>query len=138
VPLHLRTNWDSYYLEILILTGIFVYFLNFFAGKSKNKKLATLWYNSHRTLLEENFSLVGDDMKMEMESNGLVKEAENTFLLWCSGRTCCEGMLVQLKFLKVCNYFYYYLAPIGNGSLVVCVYVPGDNSRTNKDVEMIC
>lgn len=46
-------------------------------------------------------------MKMEVETPGLVKEAENTFLLWCSGRACCEGMLVELKFLKVCNVFFF-------------------------------
>ena len=30
----------------------------------------------------------------------LQKESENIFTLWCSGRTCCEGMLVELKLLK--------------------------------------
>lgn len=65
-----------------------------------------MWYQTHRTLLEDNFSLVGDDMKMEVETAGLVKESENMFLLWCSGRTCCEGMLVELKFLKVIYHFF--------------------------------
>jgi len=31
---------------------------------------------------------------------GLMKESENVFTLWCSGRSCCEGMLVELKLLK--------------------------------------
>lgn len=30
----------------------------------------------------------------------LVKEAEHIFSLWCSGRVCCEGMLVELKLMK--------------------------------------
>ncbi|XP_039275697.1 coiled-coil domain-containing protein 47 [Nilaparvata lugens] len=100
VPLHLRTNWDSFYLEMLMVAGLVVYFLNFFAGKSKNNKLANIWYSTHRTMLEENFSLVGDDGKMENEAGGLMKESENMYMLWCSGRTCCEGMLVELKFIK--------------------------------------
>lgn len=29
-----------------------------------------------------------------------MKESENVFTLWCSGRMCCEGMLVELKMLK--------------------------------------
>lgn len=29
-----------------------------------------------------------------------MKESENVYALWCSGRTCVEGMLVELKFLK--------------------------------------
>jgi hypothetical protein len=59
VPLHFRTNWDSFYLEMLMIAGLVVYSLNFFAGKSKNNKLANAWFASHRSLLEENFSLVG-------------------------------------------------------------------------------
>lgn len=37
---------------------------------------------------------------MENESGGLMKESDNIYTLWCSGRTCCEGMLVELKFIK--------------------------------------
>jgi hypothetical protein len=59
VPLHFRTNWDSFYLEMLMIAGLLVYSLNFCAGKSKNNKLANAWFTSHRSLLEENFSLVG-------------------------------------------------------------------------------
>lgn len=101
MPLHLRTNWDSYYLEMLMVAGLLVYFLNFFTGRSRNYKLANMWYYTHKSLLEENFSLVGDDGKMEIENHGLMKESENLYTLWCSGRTCCEGMLVELKLLKV-------------------------------------
>ena len=35
----------------------------------------------------------------EIETH-LQKESENIFTLWCSGRTCCEGMLVELRLLK--------------------------------------
>ncbi|CAG2062383.1 unnamed protein product, partial [Timema podura] len=59
VPLHFRANWDSYYLEMLMAAGLVVYALNFFTGKTKNNKLANAWFSSHKTLLEDNFSLVG-------------------------------------------------------------------------------
>lgn len=59
VPHHLRAHWDSYWMEMLMLLGLCIYFINFFAGKSKNTKLANIWFNSHRSMLEENFSLVG-------------------------------------------------------------------------------
>ena len=59
VPLHLRTNWDSFYMEMLMLAGLGVYFLNFLAGKSKNNRLAQAWLNAHKELLEANFSIVG-------------------------------------------------------------------------------
>ena len=59
IPAHLRTNWDSYYVEILMIVGILMiigiiaYFLNFSTGKTKikNQKIANVWFNSHCTLL---------------------------------------------------------------------------------------
>ena len=35
-----RTNWENYYMEITMIIGIIVYFLNFFTGKTKNQKIA--------------------------------------------------------------------------------------------------
>ncbi|XP_076461293.1 PAT complex subunit CCDC47-like isoform X2 [Babylonia areolata] len=101
VPLHLRTNWDSFYLEMLMLAGLGVYFLNFLAGKTKNSRLATAWLSAHKDLLENNFAIVGDDGTGKEPTQGvLMKESENVYALWCSGRTCVEGMLVELKLLK--------------------------------------
>lgn len=42
----------------------------------------------------------GDDGKKENESIGFTKESESHYTLWCSGRTCCEGMLIELKMIK--------------------------------------
>lgn len=101
VPIHLRDNWDSYWLEILMVAGLLVYFVNFLTGRSKNTQIANAWLSSHRALLEDNFCLIGDDIGAEKsDAPGFVKESENVFTLWCSGRTCCEGMLVELKLIK--------------------------------------
>ncbi|CAD5117264.1 DgyrCDS6056 [Dimorphilus gyrociliatus] len=104
IPHHLRTNWDSYYLEILMLSGLAVYFLNFLAGKSKNHRIAQSWLNAHKKLLSDNFAIVGDDGQgtdiTEPGSNELLKESENVYSLWCTGRVGCEGMLVTLRLLK--------------------------------------
>lgn len=102
VPIHLHTNWDSFYMEMLMLGGLAAYLLNFLAGKNKNSKLAHSWLAAHRQLLEDNFSIIGDDgTSTEVQSSGgLMKEAENIYALWCTGRTYCEGMLVTLKLLK--------------------------------------
>lgn len=32
---------------------------------------------------------------------GWRREAEHCFTMWCSGRQCCEGMLLTLKLIKV-------------------------------------
>ena len=43
----------------------------------------------------------GDDgTSKEVSSGTLIKESENIYALWCSGRVCVEGMLVELKLLK--------------------------------------
>jgi len=102
IPLHLRSNWGNYYLEILMIVGIVVYFMNFFTGKNKNQKIANQWFSSHINILESQFALVGDDGSKNIEDihEPLTKESENIFTFWCSGRICCEGMLVELKLLK--------------------------------------
>lgn len=100
VPLHFRTHWDSYWMEMIMIAGLIAYFTNYFIGRAKNVKLANLWLSTHKSLLEDNFMLVGDDGKLENESQGLMKESESLYTLWCSGRTCCEGMLVELKMIK--------------------------------------
>ena len=102
IPAHLRNNWENYYLEILMTIGLLVYFLNFFAGKAKNQKMANVWFSANKALLEANFALVGDDGAKNIEDieTQMQKESENMFTLWCSGRTCCEGMLVELRLLK--------------------------------------
>ena len=49
------------------------------------------------------FSLVGDDgttKDTDEIQDPLIKESENMFRFWCSGRICCEGMLVELRMLK--------------------------------------
>jgi hypothetical protein len=102
IPIHLRSNWGNYYLEILMIVGIVVYFLNFFTGKSRNQKIANQWFSSHVNLLESQFSLVGDDGAQNIEDiqDPMNKDSENCFTFWCSGRICCEGMLIELKLLK--------------------------------------
>lgn len=106
VPLHFRTHWDSYYMEMIMLAGILAYFGNYILGRGKNTKIVNSWLATHRALLEDNFVLVGDDGKMDTESTdasssvGFLKESESQYTLWCSGRTCCEGMLVELKLIK--------------------------------------
>ncbi|XP_006638225.1 PAT complex subunit CCDC47 [Lepisosteus oculatus] len=102
VPPHLQNSWESYYMEILMVTGLLAYIMNYIIGKNKNNRLAQAWFNSHRELLESNFALVGDDgtSKEAVSTGKLNQENEHIYNLWCSGRVCCEGMLIQLKFLK--------------------------------------
>lgn len=84
-----------------MIAGLLAYFANYFVGRSKNAKIASLWLQTHRSLLEDNFAMIGDDTNKEREGpDGFVKESESVYTLWCSGRTCCEGMLVELKLIR--------------------------------------
>ncbi|XP_011504996.1 PREDICTED: coiled-coil domain-containing protein 47 [Ceratosolen solmsi marchali] len=102
VPLHLRARWDSFYLEILMIAGLLVYFINYIAGKSKNYHITETWYIDNKQILVENFSLVGDTGKSIDESiiNGPIKESESQYSIYCSGRIGCDSLLIELKLIK--------------------------------------
>ncbi|KAF7489484.1 Coiled-coil domain-containing protein 47 [Sarcoptes scabiei] len=102
IPLHLRTNWESYYLEFVIIFALIIYFVNYASGRSKNTKIATFWLEKNREILEQNFALVGDDIKStnQNQSNGLIKETENIYVIWCSGRVSIDGLLIEIKLIK--------------------------------------
>lgn len=67
VPAHLQNSWESYYMEILMVTGLLCYIMNYIIGKNKNSRLAQAWFNSHRELLESNFALVGESVCLFFE-----------------------------------------------------------------------
>lgn len=101
VPIHVR-SWDKYYIEIMMCCGLVVYLINFFSGRHKNYTIANNWFKTHKELLESQFELVGDDPQNKNAASTfqLTKEAEHIFTLWCSGRLCVEGMLVELRLMK--------------------------------------
>lgn len=101
VPLHFR-KWHSYWIELLFVSGLVVYFINYTIGKGKNVNIVGQWFSAHKSFLEENFALVGDDGKKESDSQtfGFIKESDSIYTLWCSGRTLVEGMLIELKLIK--------------------------------------
>lgn len=104
VPLHLRARWDSYYVEILMVAGLLVYFVNYIVGRSKNARIAEHWLAEHKQIFLDNFSLVGDTGKSPendtTSESGLTKESQSHYSLYCSGRVGCDSMLVELKLIK--------------------------------------
>lgn len=47
----------------------------------------------------------GADVVVASDDRGWHREAEHCFTMWCSGRVCCEGMLLTLKLIKVFLYY---------------------------------
>ncbi|KRX62288.1 Coiled-coil domain-containing protein 47 [Trichinella sp. T9] len=101
VPGHLRNNWNNFVVELFLIFGLIVYVINYICGKTKNHSLAVAWFDSNRPFLEENFSIVGDDgISPEVTKNVLIKESDNHYIVWCSGRQGCIGMEIHLKLIK--------------------------------------
>lgn len=101
VPLHFR-KWHNYWVEMIFIGGLVVYFINYTIGKGKNVTICHNWIAAHKSFLEENFALIGDDTKKESDNQpyGFIKESDSIYTLWCSGRNLVEGMLIELKLIK--------------------------------------
>ncbi|VDM40026.1 unnamed protein product [Toxocara canis] len=101
VPAHFRSNWASYQVEAIVLILLALYMINYVLGRSRNQTLAYSWFNEVTALLQQQFALVGDDGTSEEPTEGhLVKETDSNYSIWCSGRSGCQGMLIQLKLQK--------------------------------------
>ncbi|KAL4003548.1 hypothetical protein ACH3XW_8075 [Acanthocheilonema viteae] len=101
VPAHFRSNWASYQVEALILAVLAVYMLNYIFGRTKNRNVANKWFMDVTPLLEEQFTLVGDDGTSEdLREGHMHKETDSVYTIWCSGRVGCQGMLITLQLLK--------------------------------------
>ncbi|OZC09457.1 hypothetical protein X798_03414 [Onchocerca flexuosa] len=101
VPAHFRSNWASYQVEALVLAILAVYMLNYIFGRTRNRNIANKWFMDVTPLLEEQFTLVGDDgTSVDLKEGHMHKETDAVYTIWCSGRIGCQGMLITLKLLK--------------------------------------
>jgi hypothetical protein len=49
----------SYQVELLVIAGLAVYLVNYLYGRTRNQSLAYAWFHEHRTVLEQQFAVVG-------------------------------------------------------------------------------
>ncbi|XP_013141015.1 PREDICTED: coiled-coil domain-containing protein 47 [Papilio polytes] len=103
VPITVRPRWDAYWLEGILCCALAAYAISYVVGRAKNTSIALNFLKLHKPLLEDNFTLVGEseaDVSCAAGERGWRREAEHCFTMWCSGRVCCEGMLLTLKLIK--------------------------------------
>ncbi|XP_059057685.1 PAT complex subunit CCDC47 [Achroia grisella] len=102
VPIVMRPQWDAYWLEGILCCALAAYALAYAFGRAKNTSIAVNFLKLHKPLLDDNFTLVGESGAdvVSAEGSGWRREAEHCFTMWCSGRLCCEGMLLTLKLIK--------------------------------------
>jgi len=82
--------WQKWMIEILSLTFITIYSLNFYIGKEQNYKIATNWGLTFSELFREQFAKVGVDAM-------LVKRTQNAYSMRATGRVNCIGLQAVLK-----------------------------------------
>jgi len=106
----------DYYLEIVFVSLIVVYLVNYFFGKKINDSIATSWASASRSILESNFSRVGEVTVggKDQEKVALIRENAWTYSLKSTGRINCIGMQTTLNLRKrhdLFSLFYEFLWP---------------------------
>jgi len=79
-------------MELLSVTILAIYGLNFYLGSTENEHIATSWGKRYLQLFSNNFQKVGD-------VSPIVKQSQNVFTLSATGRQHCVGLhsIVELK-----------------------------------------
>ncbi|KAJ9158976.1 hypothetical protein P3X46_024512 [Hevea brasiliensis] len=89
---------QSYTVEIVCVSFLIMFIINYFTGKRENENLALSWaakFATKDSIFEKNFSLLGvgegDDSPL------LLKEGQNVFKFYASGRRYCQGLLATME-----------------------------------------
>ncbi|KAK9286177.1 hypothetical protein L1049_014560 [Liquidambar formosana] len=88
----------SYTVEIVCVTFLVMFAINYFTGKKENENIALAWaarFATKDAIFEKNFSFLGvgegDDSPL------LLKEGQNVFKFYASGRRYCQGLLATME-----------------------------------------
>ncbi|KAJ4913059.1 hypothetical protein Rs2_07680 [Raphanus sativus] len=93
-----KKKLSSYTVEIVSVSILIAYLINYFTGRRENENLALSWaskFGLKDTIFEKNFSLLG--VGEGEDSPLLLKEATNVFKFYASGRRFCHGVLATLE-----------------------------------------
>ncbi|XP_076952793.1 uncharacterized protein At5g49945-like [Bidens hawaiensis] len=88
----------SYLIEIICGSFLIMFTVNYFTGRKANERLALAWatkFATQDTIFDKNFSLLGvgdgDDSPL------LLKEGQNVFKFYASGRRFCQGLVATME-----------------------------------------
>lgn len=88
----------SYVVEIVCISFLIMFTINYFTGKRENENIALAWaakFATKDSIFDKNFSLLGvgdgDDTPL------LLKEGQNVFKFYASGRRYCSGLLATME-----------------------------------------
>ncbi|XP_010520781.1 PREDICTED: uncharacterized protein At5g49945-like [Tarenaya hassleriana] len=89
---------SSYTVEIICVSFLVTFAINYFTGRRESENLALAWaakFATKDTIFEKNFSLLG--VGEGEDSPLLLKEAQNVFKFYASGRRYCHGLLATME-----------------------------------------
>ncbi|WOL03555.1 hypothetical protein Cni_G12275 [Canna indica] len=88
----------SYTIEIVCVSFLICFLINYFTGKRENESIALAWAGKFATkdsIFEKNFSLLGTgDGK---DTPLLLKEGQDVFKFYASGRRYCQSVLATME-----------------------------------------
>ncbi|KAL3693394.1 hypothetical protein R1sor_007045 [Riccia sorocarpa] len=90
---------QSYYTEVAGTLFLIAYLTYYFIGRKRNEKLALAWathFACKDGIFDKNFSLLGTGDGVD--SPLLMKEGQNVFKFYASGRRYCESFLATMDF----------------------------------------
>ncbi|WCJ18472.1 hypothetical protein M5689_000820 [Euphorbia peplus] len=97
-PVPVPVKKQSFVIEIVCVSFLVIFVINYFTGKRENENLALAWaakFAVKDSIFEKNFSLLGvgegDDSPL------LLKEGQNVFKFYASGRRYCQGLLATME-----------------------------------------
>ncbi|GLT85788.1 hypothetical protein SLE2022_039650 [Rubroshorea leprosula] len=97
-PGKVAASKKSFTVEIVCGSFLIAFAINYFTGKRENENLALAWATKFATkdsIFEKNFSLLG--VGEEDDSPLLLKEGQNVFKFYASGRRYCQGLLATME-----------------------------------------
>ncbi|KAL7674331.1 hypothetical protein ACOME3_000612 [Neoechinorhynchus agilis] len=111
VPMRTSSSFlfRGYYWEMFIILIMTLYITWYIHGRQSAFDTSLSWYILDRQNLMDNFALIGDSVNISIEniderdSQAVVKESDMYYRLWCSGRSGCEGVLVEIS-LSPCRF----------------------------------
>ncbi|CAL9112798.1 unnamed protein product [Musa acuminata var. zebrina] len=88
----------SYTTEIVCISFLICFLINYFTGKRQNEEIALAWaakFATKDSIFDKNFSLLGTgDGK---DTPLLLKEGQDVFKFYASGRRYCQSMLATME-----------------------------------------
>ncbi|XVF00584.1 hypothetical protein REPUB_Repub04eG0013000 [Reevesia pubescens] len=97
-PQNVTLSKKSFTVEIICGSFLIVFIINYFTGKRENENLALAWaakFATKGSIFEKNFSLLG--VGEGEDSPLLLKEGQNVFKFYASGRRYCQGLLATME-----------------------------------------